>query len=295
MKIVIRDWDQNFERDRTKQWKRLEWVPIPNKQGIGYRKIMKQPNGPEIYGCWVALVTLASTCTPRGDLSKYSTTDLSDMTLIDHNRLVLSIKFLSQTLDWIEVIEDEKQNLDTSVKNLDIDVSHTASSSSILFNSSISNESSNNSSIKSLSDNINSQLKSIDIPLTVFDSKQSNTWKTSYDIYVKIHDEEYSRIVSDNEWIEKLKHLNPSLNILLSLENAKEYWRSEEGWKYKKKQKTKDLNWEATYRNAVRMPMNRVFLEKGSVSNPMPSFSKFRENQKQKEVPQEINVPFKRY
>jgi hypothetical protein len=38
MAIKIRDWEVHFERDRTKQWKALSWVPVPNKQGSGYRK-----------------------------------------------------------------------------------------------------------------------------------------------------------------------------------------------------------------------------------------------------------------
>lgn len=132
MKIKIRDWEKHFERDRTKQWKRLEWVPVPNKQGAGYRKIMKQKNGLEIFAVWIALIQIGSMCTPRGDLSKYSIDELSDLTLIsDHEKIHNSILYLSQVLDWIEVVE----NLDTNVKNLDTHGMPTSFGSSVLFSS----------------------------------------------------------------------------------------------------------------------------------------------------------------
>jgi len=111
MVIKIRDWDTHFEADRSRQWKKLSWVPIPNKQGLGYKKIMQQKNGAEIFGCWNALVQQASLCTPRGDLTKYSIDDLSTNTMIPLSTLKNAITFIVEHLDWIEVI-----------KNLDINV-----------------------------------------------------------------------------------------------------------------------------------------------------------------------------
>lgn len=131
MHIKIRDWDSHFEQDRTRQWKHLKWVPIPNKQGSGYRKIMKQKNGLEIFGCWIAIIEVASQCNPRGDCSKHNLETLSDLTLIDSKKLKNAIEFLSKSLDWIEVIE----NLDVSVKKIDKCALEHAVSSSIQFNS----------------------------------------------------------------------------------------------------------------------------------------------------------------
>lgn len=135
MGYKIRDWKENFERDRTKQWKHLQWVPIPNKQGTGYRKIIKQKNGLEIFACWIALVETASKSTPRGDLSKYTIDDLSDLTLISPQKIQPAIKFLSEVLDWIEVIP----NLDINVKNLDVHGKSSCDSGSILSSSIQSN------------------------------------------------------------------------------------------------------------------------------------------------------------
>lgn len=131
----IRDWSLHFEQDRSKQWKILKWVPIPNKQGKGYRKIMAEKNGLEIFACWIALVQQASLCNPRGDLSKYNLSDLSLLTLISSDKLQKSIEYCSQTLDWIEVIE----NLDKNVNNLDKTVSQTAVGSSMLCSSVLCN------------------------------------------------------------------------------------------------------------------------------------------------------------
>lgn len=131
----IRDWDIHFERDRTKQWKHLQWVPIPSKQGAGYRTIMAEENGTAIFGCWIALVEQGSQCTPRGDLLKYDMKRLSLLTMISESELSASIKFLTETLDWVEVIDVGKTNLDVSVNHLDNSAGQSAIGSSILFSS----------------------------------------------------------------------------------------------------------------------------------------------------------------
>lgn len=124
MRIRIHDWEKHFERDRTKQWKNIQWVPIPNKQGTGYKKIMRDRiNGPTIFGCWISLVEIASKCDPRGDLSKYVIDELSLLTDIDVCVIEMSIRFLSEVLDWVEIIEDTKKtttNLDVTVKINDV-------------------------------------------------------------------------------------------------------------------------------------------------------------------------------
>lgn len=118
MKIKIRDWDKHFEQDRSRQWKTIKWVPVPNKQGAGYRRIMSEKNGLEIFGCWNALLQTASLCSPRGDLSKYSIGDLSRLTLCDIKKLETAIIYLSQVLDWIEVIENLDKNVKDCQKNV---------------------------------------------------------------------------------------------------------------------------------------------------------------------------------
>jgi hypothetical protein len=136
MKIRIKNWDKYFERDRSRQWKNISWVPVPNKQGTGYRRIMSnKENGLKIYACWNALLGVASKCQPRGDLSKYTTEDLSILTLIDINVIEMSIKFLSNDpMDWIEIIDDTK-NLDKNVNEMSMTANDTLFDSSILSSS----------------------------------------------------------------------------------------------------------------------------------------------------------------
>lgn len=129
--IKIRNWDEYFEKDRTKQWKILSWVPIPNKQGSGYRKIMREKNGLEVFACWIAIVQLASKCNPRGDLSKYNLDDLSLLTMIESVKISQAIDFLGNKIDWIEILTD----MSMSVNNLDQHGKSSSDSCSVLFNS----------------------------------------------------------------------------------------------------------------------------------------------------------------
>jgi len=117
IRIKIRDWDSNFEQDRSRTYRSIKWVPVPNKQGAGYRKIMKHKKGLEIYACWIALVLQGSLCTPRGDLSKYSIEDLSLLTLIPEEILLQAIDFLSYPLDWVEKIPTNSDRLPTNLDN----------------------------------------------------------------------------------------------------------------------------------------------------------------------------------
>lgn len=68
---VIRNWAKHFENNRTRELKRLDWVPIPNSMdGDGYTELVEHPNGAAHFGVWIALVEVASRCDPRGTLSR---------------------------------------------------------------------------------------------------------------------------------------------------------------------------------------------------------------------------------
>ena len=239
MKIRIRNWDSHFERDRSKQWKSIQWVPIPNKQGAGYRKIMKQKNNFEIYACWIALVLVASKCDPRGDLTKYDIEELSDLTMICEDSLVRSIEFLAKKLDWIEVI-------DKNVNDYDKSVCQTRFDSSILFNSILSYLILSNKE-------------------TILDTL---TWRDSFEIYQKQELEAYTELCNDQQWIQKRQRYHPRLDILLSLEKAHvDFWSTEAGWEHKKKSKSNNINWITTYQNALTMKSNQVWITENKSTN----------------------------
>jgi hypothetical protein len=68
--LRIVDWELHFENNRTKELKRLTWVPFPNRHdGDGYTELLDHPDGAAHYGAWCAMVQVASKCDPRGTLS----------------------------------------------------------------------------------------------------------------------------------------------------------------------------------------------------------------------------------
>lgn len=72
--IQIVDWGKHYENNRTRELKRMTWVPLPNKHdGDGYTELISEhPNGPAHYGAWCALLGVASKCLPRGTLVRQS-------------------------------------------------------------------------------------------------------------------------------------------------------------------------------------------------------------------------------
>jgi hypothetical protein len=69
--LRIKDWDKHFENNRTRELKKLDWVPVPNDlDGDGYTELMDHPNGAAHLGAWLAIVQIASKCDVRGTLSR---------------------------------------------------------------------------------------------------------------------------------------------------------------------------------------------------------------------------------
>lgn len=69
--LVVTDWSDRYENNRTRELKRLDWAPIPNQMdGDGYTELLSHPNGAAHYGAWLALVLIASRCDTRGQLMR---------------------------------------------------------------------------------------------------------------------------------------------------------------------------------------------------------------------------------
>ena len=67
----IKDWDKLFENNRTRDLKRLDWVPVPNRMdGDGFRTLISRPRGTAIFGAWILILEVASKCEPRGVLQR---------------------------------------------------------------------------------------------------------------------------------------------------------------------------------------------------------------------------------
>jgi hypothetical protein len=74
MKIYrIKDWSKHYENNRTRELKRMEWVPVPNKHdGDGYTALVDRENGAALLGCWIGILQIASKCEPRGTLIRHN-------------------------------------------------------------------------------------------------------------------------------------------------------------------------------------------------------------------------------
>lgn len=61
MTYQIRDWNRNFENNKSREIDQCSFVCLPNKQhGMGFRRIMAELDGATIYGIWVCIVAACS-------------------------------------------------------------------------------------------------------------------------------------------------------------------------------------------------------------------------------------------
>jgi DNA-directed RNA polymerase subunit RPC12/RpoP len=107
----IVDWENNFENNRTRGMKEMQWVPITNRMdGAGYTALVEGPQGPSRLGCWLAIVEIASTCEVRGTLLRRSRTllpgDLARMSRLPIDAIEDAISKLLE-IEWLEEIQQE--------------------------------------------------------------------------------------------------------------------------------------------------------------------------------------------
>jgi hypothetical protein len=61
MTYQIKDWDAYFENDRSRNRIQCSFVCVPNKQhGMGFCRIMAEPDGAAIYGIWHCIIGACS-------------------------------------------------------------------------------------------------------------------------------------------------------------------------------------------------------------------------------------------
>jgi len=63
----IKDWNNHYENAKSEVVQAARWVPVPNKQdGDGYLTLLDHKDGAAHYGCFMAIVLLASKCGAHG-------------------------------------------------------------------------------------------------------------------------------------------------------------------------------------------------------------------------------------
>ena len=61
MTYQVKDWDRNFENDRSRSRRNCSFVCVPNKQhGMGFNRIVSEPDGAAIYGIWQMIIGACS-------------------------------------------------------------------------------------------------------------------------------------------------------------------------------------------------------------------------------------------
>lgn len=106
----IVNWDSTFENNRTRELKRLDWVPIPNRMdGVKFMRLMNHPEGVAHFGIWILLVELASKGRPeqRGTFD-LEIDELSLLTRVPEPFIKRAIERLkSPSINWIEEIPQD--------------------------------------------------------------------------------------------------------------------------------------------------------------------------------------------
>lgn len=99
--LYVHDWDEHFENSRSRSMKEMRWAPIPNGfDGDKISELIEQGGAPA-YGCFVAVVLVASKCQPRGRLVRangrpHTAKTLARMTRLDSEEM---FKALNLCLD----------------------------------------------------------------------------------------------------------------------------------------------------------------------------------------------------
>lgn len=121
----VADWNKHFENNRTRELKRMDWVPVPNKHdGDGFTELLDHPNGMAHYGAWHLILQVASKCTPRGTLirdvtipqegaGRCRTPHTADsLSRITHGPKIVFLEAIPRLINigWLEACEESRQN-----------------------------------------------------------------------------------------------------------------------------------------------------------------------------------------
>lgn len=107
----IKNWNDVYENNRTRELQDLKWFPCPVKlSGDGYTLIMNEKDGPAIFGAWIACTEVAASCDPRGLLIRSAGIPHDAASIARQTRM--PVKIINRTLSfcmthckWFELID----------------------------------------------------------------------------------------------------------------------------------------------------------------------------------------------
>lgn len=121
--LSIKNWDKRFETHRTREMKKLDWVPIPTSMDDdGYVQIMDHPDGTAHYACWIAIVSIsarAPAASLRGKLVKsdgetpHDIASLSRISRIHDSFMETAVQRFIHELHWLEQ-DCESENIEVT-------------------------------------------------------------------------------------------------------------------------------------------------------------------------------------
>lgn len=84
------------------------------------------------------------------------------------------------------------------------------------------------------------------------------TWRDSFDVYLSELNSVYQALITDKDFILQRERYATNVDIVLSLEKAyNDFWGKEKGWRYKKRTRTKVIDWKETLTKAI--DFNKVY------------------------------------
>jgi hypothetical protein len=173
----IKNWSRIYENNRTRELKKMQWVPVPVKlDGDGYSNIMQEESGQyrkdgaAIFGAWISCVEVAASCentAMRGTLIRSSgephTPDsLSRITRIPKATIEKMLDFCLNICKWLEIIDLQTG---AEIPQEDAEKPHDSAAP---------------------------------VPISSIPSIPSDKTKKKYQTYVMLLEEEYNRMIA--EW-----------------------------------------------------------------------------------------------
>ena len=185
----IRDWNDNFESAKSRTYDNCSKIVMPNKHGLGYRRLMQMKDGPAVFGAWCSVCQLLSrhgkprrgylTDTGRIDGVPYTPDDLSIMTFIPKPTIERMLSVCSNgTVSWLKAYDAKDTAVSLQyphgIPNTDKDTDTDKAPDS-------GKEASNKRFMKPSIDELRAYSQSIDFhdftPSAFIDHYESNGWK----------------------------------------------------------------------------------------------------------------------
>ncbi len=113
----IKDWQKHFENYKSKERKNCSFICMPNKMGLGWRRIMSEPDGVNIFGLWCLLLQSCSRQKERDgwltvdglpDSEPWTAADLAFLWKCEPEQVSRMLEACaSPKVGWIEEIQEQ--------------------------------------------------------------------------------------------------------------------------------------------------------------------------------------------